>query len=105
MPQPRFCHRSAGRVILGHRSYGEWAEFWPGSTIQPFATFINGVAKFVATSAPLQPEWANASVVDGGLVDFVRDLKAWPGGDIGVHASISMVEACLPRTLSTRSGS
>ena len=39
-------------VILGHRSYGEWAEFWPGSTIQPFATFINGVAKFVATSAP-----------------------------------------------------
>jgi dihydrofolate reductase len=32
-------------VILGRRSYGEWAEFWPGSNIQPFATFINGVAK------------------------------------------------------------
>lgn len=32
-------------VILGHRSYEEWAEFWPGSNIQPFATFINGVAK------------------------------------------------------------
>ena len=37
-------------VILGRRSYGEWAEFWPDSNIQPFATFINGVAKFVATS-------------------------------------------------------
>jgi hypothetical protein len=29
-------------VILGRRSYGEWAEFWPGSNIQPFAAFING---------------------------------------------------------------
>ena len=82
-------------VILGHRSYDEWAEFWPGSNIQPFATFINGVAKFVAASAPLQPQWANASAVDGGLADFVRDLKARPGGDIGVHASISVAQALL----------
>jgi len=82
-------------VILGRRSYGEWAEFWPGSKIQPFAAFINGVAKFVATSAPLQREWANATVIDGGLAEFVRDLKIWPGGDIGVHASISVAQALL----------
>jgi dihydrofolate reductase len=82
-------------VILGRRSYGEWAEFWPGSKIQPFAAFINGVAKFVATSAPLQRKWANATVVDGGLAEFVRDLKVRPGGDIGVHASISVAQALL----------
>ena len=82
-------------VILGRRSYGEWAEFWPGSNIQPFATFINGVAKYVATSAPLQQDWANTTVIDGGLVEFVRDLKVRPGGDIGVHASISVAQALL----------
>ena len=82
-------------VILGRRSYGEWAKFWPDSNIQPFAAFINGVAKFVATSAPLEREWANATVVDGGLVEFVRDLKGRPGGDIGVHASISVAQALL----------
>jgi dihydrofolate reductase len=82
-------------VILGRRSYGEWAEFWPGSNIQPFAAFINGVAKFVVTSAPLHREWANATVADGGLAEFVRDLKARPGGDIGVHASISVARALL----------
>ena len=82
-------------VILGHHSYGEWAEFWPGSDIQPFAKFINGVAKYVAASAPLEREWANATVVDGGLVEFVRDLKARPGGDIGVHASIAVAQALL----------
>lgn len=82
-------------VILGRRSYDEWARFWPGSEIEPFASFINTVAKYVATSAPLDGEWANASAVDGGLVDFVRDLKNRPGGDIGVHASISVAQALL----------
>jgi dihydrofolate reductase len=82
-------------VILGRRSYDDWAQFWPGSDIQPFATFINGVAKFVATSAPLEPEWANATVIEGGLAEFVRDLTLRPGGDIGVHASISVTQALL----------
>ena len=82
-------------VILGRRSYDEWAEFWPGSEIEPFATFINGVVKYVMTSAPLDREWANASVIDGGLVEFVRDLRDRPGGDIGVHASISVAQTLL----------
>jgi dihydrofolate reductase len=82
-------------VILGRRSYNEWAEFWPDSEIEPFATFINGVAKYVMTSSPLDREWANASVVDSGLVEFVRDLKDRPGGDIGVHASISVAQTLL----------
>jgi hypothetical protein len=63
-------------VILGRRSYNEWAQFWPSSQIEPFATFINRVEKYVATSTPLDQEWANSTVVDGGLVEFVRDLKA-----------------------------
>ncbi len=82
-------------VILGRRSYAEWAQFWPTSQIQPFATFINGVTKHVATSTPLDKDWANATAIDGGLVDAVRDLKQRPGGDIGVHASISVAQALL----------
>ena len=82
-------------VILGRRSYDEWAAFWPGSQIQPFATFINRVTKYLATSAPPDQEWANTTVIDDGLVDFVRDLKNRPGGDIGVHASISVAQALL----------
>jgi dihydrofolate reductase len=82
-------------VILGRRSYNEWAQFWPDSQIQPFATFINGVAKYVVTSTPLDRDWANATVLDGGLVEFVRDLRQQPGGDVGVHASISVAQALL----------
>jgi dihydrofolate reductase len=82
-------------VILGRRSYDEWARFWPASEMQPFATFINGVAKYVATSAPLDRQWANTTLVDGDLVEFVRDLKDRPGDDIGVHASISVAQVLL----------
>jgi dihydrofolate reductase len=82
-------------VILGRRSYDEWAEFWPSSDIEPFATFINGVAKYVATSAPLDRTWANTTAVHGDLVEFVRDLRNQPGADIGVHASISVAQALL----------
>ena len=82
-------------VILGRRSYDEWVAFWPGSDIEPFATFINGVAKFVATSIPLEREWTNTTVIDGDLAEFVRDLKDRPGGDIGVHASISVTQTLL----------
>jgi dihydrofolate reductase len=82
-------------VILGRRSYTEWAQFWPTSQIQPFAAFINKVTKHVATSSPLDQDWANAAVIGGGLAEFARDLKQQPGGDIGVHASISVAQALL----------
>src|SRR5215469_6088063 len=82
-------------VILGRRSYAEWAQFWPDAQIEPFATFINGVTKYVATSTPLDRDWAHATALDGGLVDFVRDLRQRSGGDVGVHASISVAQALL----------
>jgi dihydrofolate reductase len=82
-------------VILGRRSYDDWSEFWPGSDIEPFATFINGVAKYVASSTPPGRPWRNATAIDGGLVQFVQDLKNSSGGDIGVHASISVAQALL----------
>ena len=92
-------------VILGRRSYDDWAPFWPSSQVEPFATFINGVTKYVATSTPLDQDWANATRIDDGLVEFVRDLKERPGGDVGVHASISVAQALLAAGVSTSSGS
>src|SRR6188768_2467942 len=82
-------------VILGRASYEEWARFWPTSNIEPFATFINGVQKYVATSTPLGSGWARATRIDGDLTEFVDDLRNQPGGEIGVHASISLARSML----------
>jgi dihydrofolate reductase len=87
--------RSQDSVLLGRRTYDDWAAYWPGSPIEPFSSFINPVEKFVVTSTPLSAEWTNASVLEGGLVESVKRLKEQSGGDIGVHGSISLTQALL----------
>ena len=62
---------------------------------QPFADFINSVKKYVVTSSPLTSEWHNAEAVAGPIEELVRDLKARPGGDIGVHGSIQLAQSML----------
>jgi dihydrofolate reductase len=82
-------------VLLGRRTYQEWAAFWPGSDIEPFASFINGVQKYVVTSTPARLDWANSSAAEADLPGFVAGLKARPGGDIGVHGSIALTQSLL----------
>jgi dihydrofolate reductase len=82
-------------VLLGRRTYDDWAAFWPPSDIEPFASFINSVEKFVVTSTTPAQIWANTTVIDGSLPDFVTELKQRSGGDIGVHGSIALVQSLL----------
>ncbi len=86
-------------VLLGRRTYNDWAEFWPTSEIEPFATFINSTQKFVVTSTPLEPSWENAAIVEGDVTKFVTELKLQPGGDIGVHGSITLTQTLLEEGL------
>jgi dihydrofolate reductase len=85
-------------VVLGRRSHDEWAGYWPTSDVEPFASFINAVPKHVATSSPLPGGWT-ASAIEGDVASFVRGLRASDGGDIGVHASISVVQTLLAADL------
>jgi dihydrofolate reductase len=82
-------------VLLGRRTHDDWADFWPTSDIEPFATFINTTQKYVATTTPLQPQWALTTVMAGPVDEFVRDLKAQTGGDIGLHGSIELTRSLL----------
>ena len=86
-------------VLLGRRTYDDWAAFWPASEIEPFATFINGVEKFVVTSTMPEDTWANTRIVDGGHIEFVTKLKEQSGGDIGVHGSIELSQSLLEHGL------
>lgn len=82
-------------VLMGRRTYDEWVGYWPTSDIEPFASFVNAAPKYVATSEPLDGEWAGTEAITGDLVEFVRELKSRSGGDIGVHGSISVTRSLL----------
>jgi len=85
--------RAQDAVLLGRHMYDEWSQYWPTVEHQPFAEFI--VKKYVVTSTPLSNEWHNSEAVEGPVEDLVLDLKAKPGGDIGVHGSIQLAQSLL----------
>jgi dihydrofolate reductase len=82
-------------VLLGRRTYDEWAAFWPTAEYEPFASFINSVEKFVMTSTTPGENWENTTVVEGELTEVVADLKQRTGGDIGVHGSVALAQSLL----------
>jgi dihydrofolate reductase len=82
-------------VLLGRNTFDEWSRYWPMSDEQPFADFINNVKKYVVTSTPLTNAWGHAEALTAPVVDIVRDLKARPGDDIGVHGSIKLAQSLL----------
>src|SRR5690349_16424753 len=86
-------------VLLGRGMYDQWSRYWPTSTEQPFADFINTVKKYVVTSSPLTTAWGDVEVVSGPLADIVRTLKGLPGRDIGVHGSIQLARSLLAEGL------
>jgi dihydrofolate reductase len=86
-------------VLLGRRTYDDWAKDWPGSDIEPFASFINKVRKYVVTSGQLAKPWENSAVAGAPLRDFVSGLKSQEGGDIGVHGSLSLAHTLLEEDL------
>jgi dihydrofolate reductase len=82
-------------VLIGRRTYDDWAGFWPTSDNEPFASFINGVQKFVVTSTSPRQDWTNTTVAAAGLTEFVSELKRQSGGDIGIHGSIALAQSLL----------
>ncbi|HEY9010774.1 MAG TPA: dihydrofolate reductase family protein [Devosia sp.] len=80
-------------VLMGRVGYQEWAGYWPtAEQDQDFAGYINRTPKFVAsrTLKPADLTWQNSTLIEGELADFVRQLKAQPGGDIAVMAGFSL---------------
>jgi dihydrofolate reductase len=86
-------------VLLGRVTYTEWAGYWPTSTDEPFASWINSTPKYVASSTLNSVDWSNSTLIKGSLADFVKDLRQRPGGTIGVAGSPSLVRSLIEQGL------
>ena len=64
--------------------------------MEPFAPFINGHPKYVVSRAlDSVDSWDNSVLLGEPLADRLAELKAQPGGTIGVHGSIALVNSLL----------
>ncbi len=84
-------------VVMGRKGYEEWAGYWPTAEADAdFAAFINGLPKHVASRTLKGPlAWQNATLIEGDLAGFVRDLKSRDGGEIAAMAGITIVRELL----------
>jgi dihydrofolate reductase len=92
----------ADAFLLGKRTYEIFAASWgtwddPGDS--PVWTALNTRPKYVASTAPFDPEWANTTVLSGDVVAAVEELKAQPGGELQVHGSGALVRSLLAAEL------
>jgi len=86
-------------VLLGRVTYTDWAQYWPTSTDEPFASWINSTPKYVASNTLDAVDWSNSALIKGPVADFVTELRQQPGGTIGVAGSPSLVRSLLDQGL------
>jgi dihydrofolate reductase len=87
-------------VLLGRVTYEEWASYWPTSTDEPFASFINSAPKYVvSTTLDGNLEWQNSTLIKENVAEEIRKLKQHPGGAIGTAGSPSLVRFLLQNDL------
>jgi dihydrofolate reductase len=88
----------ADAFLFGRRTYEIFAGSWgtwddPGDS--PIWTALNTKPKYVASTAPFDPKWANTTVLSGDVAAVVRELKAKAGGEVQVHGSGVLVRWLL----------
>ena len=83
-------------VLLGRVTFTEWAGYWPDSTDEPFAGWINSTPKYVASSTlDSVDQWSNTTLMKGSVAEFVAELREQDGGTIGTAGSPSLVRSLI----------
>ena len=87
-------------VLLGRVTFTEWSGYWPNSTDEPFASWINSTPKYVASSTlDSVDQWSNTTLMKGSVADFVAELRQQDGGTIGTAGSPSLVRSLITHGL------
>lgn len=89
----------ADAIVLGRRTYTEFAELWPAQPDSPMSRFMNDTPKYIASTTLRSVEWNNARLLTGDLSDALSALKAQPGKSILIPGSPQLVRTLTQRGL------
>jgi dihydrofolate reductase len=88
---------SAEALLLGRRTYEEFAAFWPTQPdSDPFAAQLNGLKKYVVSRTLRSLSWKNSTQID---IERVADVKERHSGNILIPGSAQLINGLTPRGL------
>jgi dihydrofolate reductase len=95
-------YERADAFLFGRRTYEIFAGSWgtwddPGDS--PIWTALNTMPKYVASTTPFDPKWADTTVLSGDVTVAIRELKAKARGELQVHGSGVLVRWLLDNDL------
>ena len=82
-------------LLLGRRTYDQWAAFWPKVKEGLFANSLNAATKYVATHRPESLGWGPVKDLGADIVEGVRGLKAQDGPDLVIWGSSTLTSVLL----------
>ena len=92
-----------GSLLLGRRTYEDFAGFWPKQRDNPFTDVLNNTQKYVASRTLKEPlPWSNSTLLKGDPAEAVARLKQQPGKDLVVLGSGELVQSLMARNLVDR---
>ena len=87
---------AGGSIVLGHRTYEDFAGYWPKQKDNPYTETLNAAQKYVASTTLEEPlPWENSTLLAGDAVEAVEALKA--ESDLSVLGSGELVRALMRR--------
>lgn len=93
---------SEDAILLGRETYQEWLKFWPTSTNEPYASYINNTPKYVVSHTLDVVEWGQWEkpvLINGDLVEKVTWLKQQPGKNISVTGGPTLIHSLMDNDL------
>jgi dihydrofolate reductase len=87
----------ADAFLFGRWTYETFAGSWGrmADSVNPIAVALNTRPKYVASTTPFDPTWANTAVLSGDVAGAIRELKTKEGGELQVHGSGVLVRGLL----------
>ena len=92
-----------GAILLGRRTYKDFAGFWPKQKNNPFTDALNKTQKYVASKTLKAPlSWVNSTLLKGDVPKAIAKIKARPDGDMVVLGSGELVKTLMKNDLVDR---
>ena len=89
--------KASDTMLLGRRTYEEFAGFWPGQTADDIdiAPYMNETPKLVVSNTLASVDWQNSTLISGDVNEQLRQAKQQPGKNISITGSGTLVRTLL----------